>query len=105
MGQLKTQENPFRHSQLHQFNLYHVYILKILNHNLNHRPEKKEKREIELESEKILNILFYYYYYLKGKTDKGNQEGAPFTMRLKVQNLNFHVPVDEFILKRHHQRI
>lgn len=58
MGQLKIQEKPFRYSQLHQFILYHVYIFKFLNHNLNHHPEKKEKRETELESEKILNILF-----------------------------------------------
>lgn len=56
MGQLKMEEKPFRYSQLHQFILYHIYIFKILNHNLNHHPEKK-KREIKLESKKILNIL------------------------------------------------
>lgn len=65
MGQLKMEEKPFRYSQLHQFILYHIYIFKILNHNLNHHPEKKEKREIKLESKKILNILLLLLLFEK----------------------------------------
>jgi hypothetical protein len=38
--------------------LYDMYVF--FNNDFNHPKGKKEKRENELESEKMLNILFFF---------------------------------------------
>lgn len=99
------QEKPLRHFWLHQFILYPAYINCFLNHNFNHHPEEKEKRETELESEKMFNILFFKKKICKESLIKGIRKESFCYEADSPKSVRFQVAADEFKLKRDNQRI